>query len=328
MSGEDDTYSTIFTALKHPLRRRILRRLQASPATYTDLLNELSIENGLLNYHLESVRELLTKREDGRYTLNEFGRAGVQLLKRVEEPITNDVPSNSRRDLLVKVLSVAIIIALSFSTWSLYSSNQALNNELKTATSLISNSTHISTSNNSPSGGFPEHIPQIPLEETYGLKANLTSTAAQWSMDRGAPLLQPTWLPNGMKQTAVYVLKEGAVSTQKGIITMVTTLYSFSGRDDPGSAEVLLGVQMIWNSPWMVPSPGVKIGEGNYTVINGNPGYVGVIGWYYGSYPDLYGYNGAKVVIVRYGDVLYYLRAPTSFSSSDLMRMANSLKPV
>jgi DNA-binding transcriptional ArsR family regulator len=131
MSGEDDTYSTIFTALKHPLRRRILRRLQASPATYTELLNELSIENGLLNYHLESVKELLTKQEDGKYTLNEFGRAGAQLLQRVEEPITiNAKASNIRRDLLIKMLSVAIIVVLSFSTWSLYSSNQALRSEL------------------------------------------------------------------------------------------------------------------------------------------------------------------------------------------------------
>lgn len=127
MSEEDDTYSTIFTALKHPIRRKILRRLQSSPATYTELLNELTIENGLLNYHLESVKELLTKQEDGRYVLNEFGRAGVQLLRRVEEPAAiNATVSSSRQSQLLKMLSIAVIIILSFSTWSLYSSNQVL----------------------------------------------------------------------------------------------------------------------------------------------------------------------------------------------------------
>ncbi len=131
MSEEDDTYSTIFTALKHPLRRRILRRLQTSPATYTELLNELSIENGLLNYHLENIKELLTKMEDGRYTLNEFGKAGVQLLQRVEEPITIKAQmSGHRRDLLIKIISLTIVFILSFSTWSLYYSNQGLRSEL------------------------------------------------------------------------------------------------------------------------------------------------------------------------------------------------------
>lgn len=137
----------------------------------------------------------------------------------------------------------------------------------------------ISILNNSANGGSREHSPDIPIKYTYGLKAELIPTATRWSIDRGTSLLQPTWLPDGMKRTAIYV-QHNNVTTQTGVITMVTALYSFNWLDDPGTAEVLLGVQMIWNSPWMVPSPGVKIGEGNYTVINGNPGYAGVIGWF------------------------------------------------
>ncbi len=127
MSEEDDTYSTIFTALKHPIRRKILRRLQSSPTTYTELLNELSIENGLLNYHLESVKELLTKMGDGKYTLNEFGKAGVQLLQRVEEPVAISTKTTiSRQAQLLRMLGIAVIIILSLSTYSLYLTNQAL----------------------------------------------------------------------------------------------------------------------------------------------------------------------------------------------------------
>lgn len=185
----------------------------------------------------------------------------------------------------------------------------------------------ISTSNNSTNDGFPFPAPpDIPIEYIYGLKANLTTTAAQWKVDQGTPLLQPTWVPAGMKQTAVY-MQNNNVTTHTGIITTVTTLYSFKGIDDPWTAEVQLRVQMYWSMFEMVPRPGVKIGEGNYTVINGNPGYVGVIGWGNGSYYNLYG-GDARVVIVQYGDVLYFFRAPMSFSSSDLMKMANSLKPV
>ena len=109
MTAEDDTYSMIFTALKHPIRRNILRRLSISSATYTELLNELGIENGLLTYHLESMRDLVKKREDGLYTLSEFGRAGLGLLQRVEEPRTDTralAASNKR----VKILLVALFL--------------------------------------------------------------------------------------------------------------------------------------------------------------------------------------------------------------------------
>jgi DNA-binding transcriptional ArsR family regulator len=130
MSEEDDTYSTIFTALKHPLRRRILRRLQASPATYTELLNELSIENGLLNYHLESVKELLTKMEDGRYTLNEFGKAGVQLLQRVEEPMTESVKGNLGLVRPMHIIGILCIVALAASSLFLYYNNRDLSSQV------------------------------------------------------------------------------------------------------------------------------------------------------------------------------------------------------
>lgn len=128
MTAEDDTYSTIFTALKHPIRRNILRRLSTSSATYTELLNELDIENGLLTYHLESMRDLVKKKEDGSYTLSEFGRAGLGLIQRVEEPVIN-IP-RKRQSLFVQIFSIAIIVILSFSVWSLYSGSQSLKSDL------------------------------------------------------------------------------------------------------------------------------------------------------------------------------------------------------
>ena len=138
MSGEDDTYSTIFTALKHPLRRRILRRLQTAPATYTQLLNELGIEDGLLNYHLENLHELIHKREDGSYILSEFGKAGLSLIKRIEDPVPTQTDKHHRsRTLLVQALSVLLIVVLSINTWSMYQSEQGLRSELSDKQSQI-----------------------------------------------------------------------------------------------------------------------------------------------------------------------------------------------
>jgi len=88
MGIEEDTYSSIFQALKHPIRRRILRMLKDSTYSYTEILNELAIDNGLLNYHLENMKELISKNNEGWYVLSEFGRAALSLTTRVEEPVS------------------------------------------------------------------------------------------------------------------------------------------------------------------------------------------------------------------------------------------------
>ncbi len=131
MTAEDDTYSTIFTALKHPIRRNILRRLSISSTSYTSLLTELGIENGLLNYHIESLHELIRKNEDGTYALSEFGLAGLSLIKRIEDPVTIQTDKAHRnRTIILQVVSVLLIVALSVSSWSLYQGEQALKSEL------------------------------------------------------------------------------------------------------------------------------------------------------------------------------------------------------
>jgi len=87
MDFEEDTYSRIFSALKHPFRRKILSMLKETPLTYTDILHELGVETGLLNYHLENLSGLVSKDEEGRYTLSAFGKAATDLTTRVEMPI-------------------------------------------------------------------------------------------------------------------------------------------------------------------------------------------------------------------------------------------------
>jgi hypothetical protein len=86
MGSEEDTYTSIFNALRHPIRRRILRMLEEKPSTYTEVLSGLGIDNGLLNYHLDSLRELVTKGGDDRYTLSDYGRATLSINRRIEDP--------------------------------------------------------------------------------------------------------------------------------------------------------------------------------------------------------------------------------------------------
>jgi len=94
MDLEEDLYNSIFTALKHPVRRRIMRMLDEGVSTYSEMLKALGVETGFLNYHLESLRGLISKDEDQRYCLSEFGEAAIRLMEGVEEPLA------ARRDSL------------------------------------------------------------------------------------------------------------------------------------------------------------------------------------------------------------------------------------
>jgi DNA-binding transcriptional ArsR family regulator len=113
MELEEDTYSSIFNALKHPIRRRILRIIENKPTTYTEIQNQLNIDNGLLNYHLENMRSLLTKTENGNYTLSEFGGGATRLLEKVEQPSSNqDNNLFGINPLYIKYIIVMLIICL------------------------------------------------------------------------------------------------------------------------------------------------------------------------------------------------------------------------
>jgi len=85
-SFEEETYSTVFTSLRHPIRRKILRSLSAGPQSFSDLQRTLGIESSHLTYHLEGLTSLLTKTENGEYALSSLGRIAVSTMKQVEEP--------------------------------------------------------------------------------------------------------------------------------------------------------------------------------------------------------------------------------------------------
>jgi hypothetical protein len=82
---EEETYSLIYTSLKHPIRRRILRMLSQKSLTFSEILDILKIDSGHLSYHLESLGDLITHTKDGKYILSSFGVAAMKLMGGVEE---------------------------------------------------------------------------------------------------------------------------------------------------------------------------------------------------------------------------------------------------
>ena len=110
---EEETYSLIFTSLKHPIRRRILRMLADTPMTFSEILESLTIDSGHLNYHLESLGDLVLHPKDGKYLLSSFGAAAVRLMGGVEElPVPLSSQKHKMSQLMPKFFSLILAIIL------------------------------------------------------------------------------------------------------------------------------------------------------------------------------------------------------------------------
>ncbi|MBT8171841.1 winged helix-turn-helix domain-containing protein, partial [Candidatus Bathyarchaeota archaeon] len=123
-SGEE-TYSIMFSSLKHPARRKILRMLAEKPKNFSRILDELGISSSHLTYHLENLGELVTKMADGKYRLSTFGKAAVLTMKGVEE--APEIKSKSifalplKWKLFFSILMISVLV-LSVISYSQYNS--------------------------------------------------------------------------------------------------------------------------------------------------------------------------------------------------------------
>jgi DNA-binding transcriptional ArsR family regulator len=124
---EEETYSVIFTSLKHPVRRKILRMLAEKPLHFSEIQESLAIDSGHLNYHLDNLCDLVAHLEDGKYALSSIGLAAVKLMSGVEEHQPQarherlkprQIVSTVYPLILVGALLIASFFALSYSVQS------------------------------------------------------------------------------------------------------------------------------------------------------------------------------------------------------------------
>ena len=130
--SEEEIYSIMFSSLKHPARRKILRMLSEKPMTFSKMLEALGVSSSHLTYHLENLGELVSKQENGEYRLSTFGAAAVDTMKIVEEaPAVRSkygFPLSLRWRSLLAVLIIAVVVSASFS-YVEYSSLSQLSGE-------------------------------------------------------------------------------------------------------------------------------------------------------------------------------------------------------
>jgi hypothetical protein len=128
---EEDTYSRIFSTLRHPVRRKILRILSENQMSYTGILKYLKVTTGFLNYHLENMSSLISKNDNGQYYVSSFGKAALVLISNVE------MSEKTPRDLIIlnkkidwKYVALFFISILIMSNiFVLYNNNQIYNKE-------------------------------------------------------------------------------------------------------------------------------------------------------------------------------------------------------
>ena len=132
-ASEEEIYSIMFTSLKHPVRRKILRMLNDKPLTFMEMVDKLGISSSHLTYHLESLGELIFKMENSKYKLSTFGLATVSAMKGVEE--APEVETKRRLKLplkwkaVVAALMVAVLLLAAMSTLQYTSLNRLSANQ-------------------------------------------------------------------------------------------------------------------------------------------------------------------------------------------------------
>jgi DNA-binding transcriptional ArsR family regulator len=103
-------WSSLHRILGDPTRRNILELLaEKEELSYTEIMSLLRITNtGRLNYHLKALSALVSKGDQGKYSLTEKGKLAVNMLKTFPER----VPEERKKRSTVKTIAAAFLILL------------------------------------------------------------------------------------------------------------------------------------------------------------------------------------------------------------------------
>lgn len=109
----------MFSSLKHPARRKVLRMLSEKSQSFSELLEAIEVSSSHLTYHLESLGELVFKTESGEYKLSTFGEAAVNTMRIVEDApgvqSRNGKFTSKRWKPILAGLIIGIVLLASFS---------------------------------------------------------------------------------------------------------------------------------------------------------------------------------------------------------------------
>ena len=107
---EEVDWSSLHKILSDPTRRSILELLaEKEELSYMEIMVFLRITNtGRLNYHLKALSALVSKDEQGRYSLTEKGKLAANMLKTFPER----APVERKRLSALKIVAAVLLILL------------------------------------------------------------------------------------------------------------------------------------------------------------------------------------------------------------------------
>lgn len=225
--GKEEIYSIMFSSLKHPVRRKILRILADKPLTFSEMLDLLGVSSSNLTYHLESLGELITN-DNGVYRLSTFGLASVSTMKIVEE--APPVQPKKRTSLSLKwrsilgVLLIGLIVFASMTALQFGTLNQTTSERDNLQSKYNQLLSWSNTTNNAIN--FLQQVTQI---DTSHYQATLLSNTIEQRSDLGGALeqiMRYSLTSSDSKMDVVFRFRNNQLSRYQIILLEGSPVYS------------------------------------------------------------------------------------------------------
>jgi DNA-binding transcriptional ArsR family regulator len=226
--GKEEIYSIMFSSLKHPIRRKILRILADKFLTFTEMLELLGVSSSNLTYHLDSLGELVTKDDTGLYRLSTFGLASVSTMKIVEEapPIQSRkriaLSPKWKTALVILLVGVILLSSITVLETNLLSQTSSERDSLQSKYNQL-----LSWSNTTNSAiTFLQQVTQI---DTSHYQATLLSNTIEQRSDLGGALEQImtySLTSSDSKLDVVFRFRNNQLSRYQIILLEGTPVYS------------------------------------------------------------------------------------------------------
>ena len=122
--SKEEIENIVFQALSHPIRRTILRIVasRSDGVPYTELIIELGLSTGKLNYHLEQLGGLIGKNSERYYVLTSFGKKALSQLNLITQDLSPEdekyirIAEASQKSSLQPALKLFLIVSIAFSS--------------------------------------------------------------------------------------------------------------------------------------------------------------------------------------------------------------------
>jgi DNA-binding transcriptional ArsR family regulator len=180
---EDEIYSIMFTSLKHPVRRKILRMLGVKPMTFMEMVEVLGVSTPHLTYHLESLGELVSKMDNDKYKLSTFGLATISAMKGIED-VNEKEPKRRLTTSKWKAFSLVLLVAVLILSGIVAIQGASLNQLSSSQQLLLDENQHL-LSYGMGTDKVPNFLQNVTKIDATEYTISLLSNTLQWRQDFG-----------------------------------------------------------------------------------------------------------------------------------------------